>query len=311
MCRPWHDVAVYTGVLRLTGKDLNPWGARAHVINIAACAAAADAKPISDGDGDGGGFSNFCAERFGRDQAASLPSTELAPRARARAQARAEWLSLTESQKVAYHHRNPKDQQGKDGVHTSGAALANGVRAYLDTADWERARIDYNYEIPPPTLLPPRAALAACPALITFARNAIKGWGPARHWLFHGGVRGCVVVTLLVAQRLKTGAIAQHASDDDAPFEESAGVGVGGTVGAADGPAGEAAGASLLQTLPPEMWLAIMAFFLRTDWAVPVSATARAVDKDPEEVEEDEDEEDEWAMREEAMRPKELIHMGY
>lgn len=193
-----------------------------------------------------------------------------------------------------------KTVAGQPLARQSGATLANKVKIYLDTVDWDRVRQDYDYEIPPLTLLPARPALAACPALVLFARNAMKGWGPARHWLFHAGVRASVVVTLQIAHRLKIVAEHVQGASNGTPLEED-----GGVDAAVDSP-----GVFLLPRLPPEMWHAIMEFFLRTDWPVPVPTKAHDTDKDvgkEEEAEEEEEEEDGGGYA----GPKELIHIGY
>ena len=79
-----------------------------------------------------------------------------------------------------------------------------------------------------------------CAATVKIARSVLSGWAPPRHALYHRGVRSAIRSVLLVSARLRH----RHRHDD-----------------------GTARGR--LALLPPEIWMAVMAFFGRPDWPLP------------------------------------------
>ena len=82
---------------------------------------------------------------------------------------------------------------------------------------------------------------AACPRTTRLVPNAMGGWTPARHALFHLGVRRCIRVVLLLQLRLTW----QHA-----------------TVPAH----GTAHGSTRVPELPVMTWRHICSFLRRKDW---------------------------------------------
>ena len=79
-------------------------------------------------------------------------------------------------------------------------------------------------------------------------REAMAGWSPSRHVLFHAGFRGAIRATILASSRLRR----RRAVVVSLPAADCIAIGV-----------------AVLPELPHEMWLQICSFLLRRDWAVP------------------------------------------
>jgi hypothetical protein len=96
------------------------------------------------------------------------------------------------------------------------------------------------------TLAPPAEdAPEMCPITVKLIKGATRCWAPPTHWLHHAGVRVAVHTMLQVSERL-------HRLHSALPVAEAI--------------TGEQL--RMLPILPPEMWIAIMGFFLRRNWAV-------------------------------------------
>jgi hypothetical protein len=118
-----------------------------------------------------------------------------------------------------------------------------------------------------------------CPLLLPVgAVNYVETLkAPTRHWLHHVGLRTAVHTVLQVSERL----MRRHAMEVEADVHTSgsggSGSGSGGGLGVGkcqtlirftemfEGGGSEAFD---LPILPPEMWIAVMAFFVRSTWAV-------------------------------------------
>jgi hypothetical protein len=77
-----------------------------------------------------------------------------------------------------------------------------------------------------------------------------RGWAPVRHWLYHSGVRTAVHTVVQVSERLHRQA---SATKQPGPISQRTGQ--------------SATPAAVLPILPPEMWIALMMFFLRSNWS--------------------------------------------
>jgi len=77
-----------------------------------------------------------------------------------------------------------------------------------------------------------------CAATTALVHDALAGWAPARHFLFHPGVRGAVRTVLLVSERLQRQLQQRRAK---------------------------------LPELPVELWMLVIGFFLRGSWPVPLT----------------------------------------
>ena len=107
--------------------------------------------------------------------------------------------------------------------------------------------------------LPWHNAPPICQATIKLVASATRGWHHTSHWLHHPRVRGAVFATLVVAERLDLHEKAGEAA-------RGGGAGAGATI---SGDFVDDCGADvpLLPVLPPEIWLVVMGFFLRSWWA--------------------------------------------
>jgi hypothetical protein len=136
-----------------------------------------------------------------------------------------------------------------------------------------------------------------CTLTIKIIHAATSGWSPARHWLHHPTVRTAVHTVLLVAERLHGQARLEVESADADVTATAAAVASSAASGAAvvaavsaaavDGVAAPAtkkpsnhATATAPTTepfpeIPPELWLVIMRFFLRSDWIHPAALKQR------------------------------------
>ena len=85
---------------------------------------------------------------------------------------------------------------------------------------------------------------APCPLTTRLCKDAMSGWSPARHHLYHAGVKDNVPLVLLVAERLRR---RKHLSNSRVPL------------------------------LPLELWLVVCSLFTRGDWEVPCALAATAV----------------------------------
>ena len=90
--------------------------------------------------------------------------------------------------------------------------------------------------------LPWSNAPAVCPLTTKLIKSATQGWAPSTHWLHHVHVRAAVHTLLLVSERV-------HRRQSVQRRGRSAAI-----LGAAN--------------MPPEMWLQILRFFLRSGWQV-------------------------------------------
>ena len=87
-----------------------------------------------------------------------------------------------------------------------------------------------------------------CPVTTALVHDAVAGWSPTRHFLFHPGVRGPIRTLLLAAARLRS----THSAQRQQRLRR------------------QTAGPPVVPVLPPELWLIVFSFLLRDDW--PVSA---------------------------------------
>lgn len=101
---------------------------------------------------------------------------------------------------------------------------------------------------------------AAQAATARFAKAATSGWTTSTHWLHHSGFRTAIAAVLYTSERLRR----------DAYESGCGGSGGGGSaVEDADAPARASTALHVLPVLPPEMWLVILTFCLRSWWGVP------------------------------------------
>ena len=104
---------------------------------------------------------------------------------------------------------------------------------------------------PPGSLWPESPAV--CGATAALAKEAASVWSPARHFLYHGGVRISVHTMLLIAERLRRRhSVATHVATLLSPGELQ-------TLGLS----------APLPPLPSELWRVTCSFVLRSHWAVP------------------------------------------
>jgi len=88
------------------------------------------------------------------------------------------------------------------------------------------------------------AHVPTCYRTTRLIRAATSGWSAARHWLHHKNVRTAAHTVMLASERLRRSAL---------------------TAGGAAAATTEMQG-MVLPHMPPELWLACMRFFLRSDW---------------------------------------------
>jgi ankyrin repeat protein len=100
----------------------------------------------------------------------------------------------------------------------------------------------------------------SCTFTAKFIRAATSGWSATRHWLHHPTVRTVVHTVLLVAERLHQEA---HAVRSTASVAASSVEGTHPNINAA---AIVPTTDDAFPQVPSELWLAIMRFFLRSDW---------------------------------------------
>jgi hypothetical protein len=127
---------------------------------------------------------------------------------------------------------------------------------------------------------------AVCSRTVQLVVAATCGWSRVRHALHHQGVRTAVHALLLVSERLRrqfyaiasttiattaiTTTTTLFTATGNTTTVKAFGGGVGGGAAALTSVAVGGDGVST-PLLPPEMWLAIMSYFLRRDWAVPLT----------------------------------------
>jgi hypothetical protein len=127
-----------------------------------------------------------------------------------------------------------------------------------DAQSWSELALARATSSAPPTELPWQDAAGGCQITVKLIKAATRGWAPPRHWLYNIGVRMAVRTVLQVSERLHR----QHAVA--LPVEGTA---------HRRGRSAKAAAAMVavqhhLPILPPEMWIAIMGFLLRSNWAL-------------------------------------------
>jgi hypothetical protein len=127
-----------------------------------------------------------------------------------------------------------------------------------DAQSWSLLALARATSTAPPTELPWQDAAGGCQITVKLIKAATRGWAPPRHWLYHAGFRMAVRTVLQVSERLHR----QHAVAS--PVEG---------IARRRGRSAKAAAALVavqhhLPILPPEMWMAIMSFFLRSNWAL-------------------------------------------
>jgi hypothetical protein len=126
-------------------------------------------------------------------------------------------------------------------LHLHIAAMLKQGRVDPDTQPWSQLALARATSTTPPDV---------CQITVKLIKAATRAWAPPRHQLYHAGIRTAVRTVMQVGKRLhrqdvlvrsveSTSAAARTAADDD-----------------------------VLPILPPEMWIAIMAFFLRSNWVV-------------------------------------------
>jgi hypothetical protein len=120
-----------------------------------------------------------------------------------------------------------------------------------DTLLWSDVELMRGTAAAPPTTLQWGDAPAVCPITVKLIKAITRGWAPARHWWHHANVRTAVYTLLQVGERLHGRSLTQA--------EHSTKM---------CGRSAPAAAAVVLPILPPEMWMAVMGFFLRRHWSV-------------------------------------------
>jgi ankyrin repeat protein len=136
-------------------------------------------------------------------------------------------------------------------LHTPIATMLKQGRMDPDAQPWSQLALARATSTTPPTELPWQDALDVCQITVKLIKAATRGWAPPRHWLHHAGVRTAVRTVLQVGEWL-------HRQDVLVRSLESS-TAAARTAAAVD---------DVLPILPPEMWIAIMGFFLRNNWAV-------------------------------------------
>ena len=114
-----------------------------------------------------------------------------------------------------------------------------------------------------------------CPATAAMVRAAYRGWAPARHWLHHAGVRSALHELLLVAERLRRRELGTTSAPALAAGSSSSRGGARRVSARKAGraPQQQAAMQQLPPLLPPELWLVVAGFVLRSWWAAPLGRT--------------------------------------
>jgi hypothetical protein len=135
-------------------------------------------------------------------------------------------------------------------LHSAITTLLKQGRMDPDAQPWSQLAVARATSTTPPTKLPWGGAPDVCQITVKLIKAATRGWAPPRHWLHHIGVRTAVRTVLQVGEWL-------HRQDVLVRSLES-------SIAAAPAAAVD----DVLPILPPEMWIAIMAFFLRSDWGV-------------------------------------------
>jgi hypothetical protein len=120
-----------------------------------------------------------------------------------------------------------------------------------DAQPWSQLALVRATSTTPPTELRWQDAPHVCQITVKLIKAATRGWAPSRHWLHHSGVRTAVHTVLQVGERL-------HRQDVLVRSLESS-TAAARTAAAVD---------DVLPILPPEMWIANITFFLRSNWAV-------------------------------------------
>lgn len=168
----------------------------------------------------------------------------------------------------------------------SSLEVAMGCRLYADAALMLREGI-----VEPPQDPAGQAALLSiasqvppsepsrpvCRATVQLARDALRSWSPARHWLHHARHRQTVITVMLTAERLRRRPlassqlhphphpIAASAPATTAPPQQQTSSVLAVYSGSAVSPI----------VLPPEMWVSILKFVLRSHFpSVSTSAVA-------------------------------------
>ena len=121
-----------------------------------------------------------------------------------------------------------------------------------------------------PAALPWSNAPPICKQTIELVADATRGWNMETHWLYHATVRKAVFAVLSVAERFDREYDRLDEEEENAAPEAE--VEAAGAAGASAHALGAVVTSSFdappLPLLPPEIWLYVMGFFLRSWWAV-------------------------------------------
>jgi ankyrin repeat protein len=126
-----------------------------------------------------------------------------------------------------------------------------------NTQPWSQLALARATSTTPPTELPWQDAPDVCQITVKLIKAATQGWAPPRHWLYHAGVRTAVHTVLQVCERLYR----EHVSATPEKSNKQCRGRRGGATATTDAKA-------VLPILPLEMWIVIMGFFLRRNWAM-------------------------------------------
>jgi hypothetical protein len=141
-------------------------------------------------------------------------------------------------------------------LHTPITTMLKQGRIDPDAQPWSQLALARATSATLPTELPWQDAPDVCQITVKLIKTATRGWAPPRHWLYHIGFRMAVCTVLQVSERLHR----QHALV--LPVDRTA------RRRGRSATTPTAVAVVHLPILPPEMWIVIMGFFLRRNWAV-------------------------------------------
>jgi hypothetical protein len=186
---------------------------------------------------------------FGANVAATDTQDDETPQQWAAAKELAAWLGVVAGW-------SPLEVAAGCRLHTPITTMLKQGRMDPDAQPWSQLALARATSTTPPTELPWQDAPDVCQITVKLIKAATQGWAPPRHWLYHTGVRTAVRTVLQVSERLHR----QHAVV--LPVECTA------RRRGRSATAAAAVAVVHLPILPPEMWIAIMGFLLRQNWAV-------------------------------------------
>jgi hypothetical protein len=143
--------------------------------------------------------------------------------------------------------------QGADSTGAIAAQLKRGV-VDPDALPWVEIELARATATAPPAELRWENAPDVCPITTKLIRAATRGWMPTTPWLHHVGVRTAVHTALLVGEGL-------HKQTHLSVRRRGLSVRRRGRSAIAN-----ATGVAL-PLLPPEMWVAVLSFFMRRGWS--------------------------------------------